>query len=113
MKMSQINCRDWQAQLDIISQKLDNRNINIEVIGFDLGDQILAESVRLRGLTYNPRYDSIQITSDQFEHHIQSPSQIYVTGSDGKVESIDTIEIVDSEDRIQILTFEAPLLLEN
>ena len=111
MKTNRINSQDWQAKLNQVSKKLDNRNINIEVIGFDIGDQILAKSVHLKGLTYEPKYNTIEITSEKFEHNIHSPSEIYFTSNDENIESIESIEIIDSKNRKQIISFDAPLLL--
>jgi len=111
MRTNQIKLQDWKTQLDLISQKLDNRNINLEVIGFDIGDQILAKSVHLKGLTYDPKYNAVGIMSDDFEHHIRSPAEIYITSKGENIESIETIEIVDNKNRKQILSFDEPLLL--
>jgi len=113
MRTAQIDSKDWQEKFNQISKKLDNRNINIEVNGLDIGHQVEATSVHLKGLTYDPRDNIIGIASDNFEHAISSPKKIFFTSADGNVESIESIEITDSKDRKQIITFEAALLLSH
>ena len=113
MKTSQITSNDWQKKLNQISQKLENRNVNIEVIGMDVGDQFEAKSVHLKGLCYDPRSDVVELYSDNFEHTIPHPSQIYFTSENDVIESIQSIEFVESNTRKQIVTFDAPLLLKN
>jgi len=111
MKTVQIGSKDWQEKFNLVSKKLDNRNIGIEINGLDIGHQIEAQSVHLKGLSYDPRDNVIQVISDDFEHAIRSPKEVFFTSNGENIESIESIEIIDDQDRKQIVTFEAALLL--
>jgi len=112
LRTNKVSSDQWDSKFNQISQKLENRNIDIEVVAMDLGDQFAATGVHLKGLTYEPRDNVIQIASDDFSHIINSPSEVYFTLDEESIESIKSIELIDSEDRKHIVTFEDALLLE-
>jgi len=111
MKISEIKTQDWASQLNKISKTLENRDVNIEVFGMDVGAQLQVDSVHLKGLTYDTRDDVVEISLDNYQHIIPQPTAIYMTSENDSIESIQSIEFVDGRDRKQLLTFVEPLLL--
>jgi hypothetical protein len=111
VKCNQVKTKDWQGQLNLISNKLDNRFIDIEMIGTNFTDHFEARSIHLKELNYDPKYNVVHIETDDFEHSVQSPTAIYFTSVDDNMSSIESIEIIDDKDRQQIVTFEKPVLL--
>jgi transcription antitermination factor NusG len=113
MQTRQIRTKDWGLKLNLVSRKLADRYVNIEVIGKDIGDQFVAKSQHLKGLSYDPHGQQVEISSDNFNHTIPSPAEIYFTSEEENLETIQSIEFVDNKKRQHIVTFDAPLLLSN
>jgi len=108
MNTYQIKTTEWQSQLDNVSRKLESRKLDIDIIGMDIGSQHEANAIVFKGMAYDPVSDVVEISSEDFEHRIYSPSAIYLTEEQ---EHIKSIEIIDGEDRRQIITFADQLLL--
>jgi hypothetical protein len=66
--------------------------MDVEVLGPDLGDQRVAEGVRLTGITYEPRANTLELAFDTGEHRIFAPREVWsVEESDGFLSAIEVI----------------------
>jgi len=93
--------KEWKDYCDRSSKKLSGKNIRVEVISIGLGDQILAKSLPLLGITYDPKDDVLEIAMNGLDHLIVKPTEILVVEENGVPSSL---EIIDSEGQRQILT---------
>lgn len=102
----------WGEFFDSITRSLQGRQVEIEVVGLDLGDQIQAEWLPLNGLTYDPNDDTfyvyIEDNENSFDHGIAHPREILVhQGPTG----LDHVVVVDGDGRRHIVRFRQPLEL--
>jgi hypothetical protein len=99
MAFYRIDRRGWQAFCDTFSHALVGKRAEIEVASLDLGDQIVAEWLPLRGISYDRKDDVVVIALDGVDHMIRSPREFHAD------------YVVDDEDRRQIIRFADPLAL--
>lgn len=98
----------WHFYFDRVSKALAGKSAQIEVTGLQIGDQIVSKGTRLLGITYDPKDDLLEITVEGLDHLIRSPRGISVEeGPQG----LKSMEVVDSEDRRQIVLLAEPLRL--
>jgi len=108
MAFYRIDRRGWQAFCDTFSHALVGKRAEIEVASLDLGDQIVAEWLPLRGISYDRKDDVVVIALDGVDHMIRSPREFH---ADYVADTLLALEIVDDEDRRQIIRFADPLAL--
>jgi len=100
---------DLQHYFDNFSSITPAQLVEIEVAGLDIGDQIEAEWVALKGITYDPQDDQIIVNlADQLQSAISGPQEVYVTEDDN---GIHAIEITCSKGHKHIIKLKNPLLL--
>ncbi len=103
---------NWQRFFDAMTKALEGRQVEIEVTGLDLGDQIQVEWLPLSGLTYDPNDDTFYIYMDQvdssLDHAIPHPREILVrlTGL-----GLDQVIVTDDDDHRQFVRFREALEL--
>ena len=97
MQTREIAKDDWHSFFDQVSRALRGKLIQIE-----------ANKLSLNGLTYDSKDDALIITSDQIEHVIRSPLQIFIT--DGG-EGINSLKVCAADGTDQIVNFTEPLAL--
>jgi hypothetical protein len=97
----------WRAYFDDLSRALGTVQATVEVDGDDLGAQIEAENLVLRGVSYDDRDDILVIALDapgdvraDLEHMVSRPQRIFVD-SDGVVP--DAIDVEDADGRKTIV----------
>jgi uncharacterized protein YjiK len=108
MQTREIAKDDWHSFFDQVSRALRGKLIQIEVDSLQLGAQIEANKLSLNGLTYDSKDDALIITSDQIEHVIRSPLQIFIT--DGG-EGINSLKVCAADGTDQIVNFTESLAL--
>ncbi len=108
MQTREIGKQDWQEFFDRVSVALRGGVISIEVDSLDIGAQVEAEKLSLNGLTYDARDDAFIVSTDELEHVIRMPRQVFVA-DDG--EGMNSIEIVSADGTGQIVRFSEPLAL--
>jgi len=97
---------DWEGYFDRMSKTLTVRTVEIEVGSLAIGDQIAVEWAPLRGLTYDPKGDLLEVQLAEHDHLIRQPQEIYV------VEEADGLAMVETIDGVkQIIRLNAPLQL--
>jgi hypothetical protein len=96
---------EWNDYFSNAEGRIRGRSVHIEVVGSRLGDQTLVRSAPLMGITYETRSDTLAIILQGLDHMIEKPKAISVEEDDGTPVAL---EIVDSEDRHQIITLTSP-----
>jgi len=100
--------REWESFFDALSKAAAGQNVEVEVIGLNLGDQTEQDWLRLKGLTYGPKDDIFYVYTEALDHMIRSPQQIFTdwSGADLRV-----IEVYDKDNRSHIIKLKDRLLL--
>jgi hypothetical protein len=99
---------EWRPYCDRISKQLVGKSAQIEVAALALGDQTAAKSLPLLGITYDPKDNLVEIALEGFDHLIRKPQDIFV---DEGAEGLISMEVVDSDQRRQIIKLPEPLML--
>lgn len=99
---------DWHQYFDQIARALQGKRAKVEVMGLNLGDQTQAESKVLLGITFDHKGDLLEIAMEGLDHIIHKPTSIAVLEA---TDGLSSLEIVDSEQRRQIVTLVSPLRL--
>jgi hypothetical protein len=108
MQTRKIEKENWQSFFDQVSGTLQGKLIQIEVDSLELGAQIEVDKLSLNGLTYDSKDDAFVISTDEIEHIIRSPQQIFV--ADG-TEGINSLFVRSADGTEQIINFAEPLAL--
>jgi uncharacterized protein DUF5335 len=99
---------EWRPFFDRMSDALLGKRAEIEVASLDLGDQIVAESVPILGITYDANDDLLDVALDRSSHLIHHPAEIVVEETQTGLASV---AVVDSEGTRQIVRLKEPLML--
>jgi hypothetical protein len=108
MPLTQLAKTQWQAYFDRLSKALGAKQVQIEVTGLGLGDQIEADWIPLVGLSYDPKNDVFAVIAEGVDHLIRHPKQIHI---DQEVDWLLSIEAIDAEDNRHIVLLKNPLSL--
>lgn len=108
MAFHRIDRRGWQAFFNMFTRGLIGKRAEIEVASLDLGDQVVAEWLPLLGISYDPKSDVVAIALEGVDHLIRSPREIH---ADYVTDSLVALQIVDGDDRHQIVRFADPIAL--
>ena len=73
----------------------------IEVVSPTLGDQFQVSAVRLLGLTYDPKSETLEVLLENIDHLIFRPTEIWVV--EGEPGFMSTLEIVQSDGTKQLI----------
>jgi len=108
MQTREIEKDNWQSFFDQVSRVLQGKLIQIEVDSLELGAQTELDKLSLNGLTYDRKDDAFIISTEEIEHAIRSPQQIFV--ADG-TEGINSLQVRSADGTEQIVSFVEPLAL--
>lgn len=97
-----------QAYFDRVSRELGAKEAEIEIAGLGIGSQIGHEWTLLRGITYDPRNDTVEVVTDDLDHLIPHPREVHV--EDG-VDGLHSVQVLDADGNRQIIKLRSPLLL--
>jgi Family of unknown function (DUF5335) len=61
MTIRKLEKPEWRPFLDVVSELLEAKEAEIEVASLNLGAQVLAEGMPLRGISYDPRNDVVEV----------------------------------------------------
>lgn len=82
MKSKKISKKQWQKYFDSFSIKYlkdeQPEYIEIQVLSEDVGAQYAIQWTPLKGITYDPKSDILEIQVDKMDYLISHPSEIYV-----------------------------------
>lgn len=99
----------WQKTFDQLSKsELVGKEVEIEVTGLSIGDQIEQEWIQLLGISYDPANDLIEILVEGLDHLIHKPREVWV---DHGPAGLASMEVIDADDLRQIVRLREPLLL--
>jgi hypothetical protein len=73
---------DWKYYLDDYSKSIQSTLVELDVESLELGDQIEAEWVHLKGISYDPKDDMIYLFTEALRHFIAKPQNIWVVESE-------------------------------
>lgn len=108
MATEQIKKSDWQGYFSKLTNHIEGLNIAVEIDSPEFGAQNQSAKLQVQGLTYDPKSDLFEISSNDIEHIVNKPKDIYVESTEGIVHSI---KVEDGENNAHILTFLPPLSL--
>lgn len=107
MASRQLAREQWKNYFDLISKQNKSAVVNVEVIGIEIGDQTEIKWQPLKGLSHDPKRNSFCVYTEQINHQISHPKDIFVEEKDGFPE---TIEIIDEDNNKQILKLKNALI---
>ena len=97
----ELDPQEWREYFDDFSRDLDTLTATVEVAGRDVGAQTEADSLVLRGITYDNKDDIVVIgldaqggVSEEVEHIVYHPQKIYVASGE---DDTTVFDIQDSE----------------
>lgn len=111
MQYEPIAKADWPAFVEAFSRLLEGRRVEIEIMGLDLGVQVEAEWLPLRGLRFEQPSETLHLAlSDGYEidHAISGLEQIWAEIVGGELQSL---VVIDRDEHKKIIRFHAPLAL--
>lgn len=108
MVAEQIDRTRWAPFFDGVTKSLVGKQVYIEVVSLDLGDQVQVEWAPLIGITYDDKDDLIEIALEEHDHLIRSPHEVLVDSGFG---GIVAIAIGDGDGNRQIVKLKDPLAL--
>ena len=108
MTTRKLDKSEWRAFFDGLDAVLGPKQAEIETIGLAIGDQVEAEWVPLRTLTYDPKDDTIDVALEGIDHRIWKPREIYI---EDELEGLLKLAIIDADGIEHILKFRDPLML--
>lgn len=108
MSTRRLERSEWHSYFDALSRHLSGQTVRVEVAGLSLGNQVVAASLPILGITFEPKSDLLEIALDGIDHLIRKPSEIYVQEDGG---SLHSMAIVDADGHRQLLQVTEPLRL--
>lgn len=108
MQTREIEKGNWRSFFDQVSRALKGKLIQIEVDSLESGAQVAVDKLSLNGLTYDSKDDTFIISSDQIEHVIRSPLQIFIADAG---QQLNSLEVRAADGSAQIINFTEPLAL--
>jgi Family of unknown function (DUF5335) len=100
--------QEWRTFFDTMSSALVGKRAELEVASLDLGDQIVAEWIGLRGITYDSGDDLLDVALDGTTHLIRHPREILVEeGPNG----IASVAVLAADGTKEIVRLKDPVML--
>ncbi len=108
MALEKLDAAQWKEFFDRVSKGVGAKQVEIEVAGLDLGNEVEAEWIPFTGISYDPKDDVLSVFSDRIEHMIHKPKEVWV---DFGVDGLHSMEVVDADDHKQIIVLKDDLAL--
>ena len=105
-----IHSERWEEFCDTFTQGNRGRTVSIEVVGLDVGDQRLANTVPFSAIDFDMLYKgyafilSYGSAAPLTTHSIPEPAELWQAQDENGV--VVALEIIDTEDRKTIIEFE-------
>ncbi len=109
MQNHTINKAEYKSYFDNISRLAKGQQVELEVTGLDIGNQIETEWVALEGFSYDPQGEILVVHTPTLDHAVHHPVQI-IAAEDGL--ELSSLFIKDTENHTHIVQFRHPLQLE-
>ena len=94
---------EWSGELVRLSRLMRGKDVMVEVEALNLGDQMEAESVPLRGLSYDEKDDVVQLWVGEMDHMIRHPQRIEIAVEKDRLISIYIIDAEGEQHQIRPL----------
>jgi hypothetical protein len=85
-----------------LTQASHGQEVELEIMGLDIGDQIEKDWVEFEGLTYDPELKVLHLYTASLEHQILNPGEIIAAKENDVLKSL---LVKDSSGHSQILQF--------
>jgi hypothetical protein len=108
MALRELARADWQSTMDNVSRSLGAKRVKIEVTGLGLGDQIAANQIELKGLSYDPHDDTLTVFAEGLQHRVRHPRSVHI---DHDLDLLHSLEAIDREGNHHIIQLSEPLSL--
>lgn len=109
MATTKLDKAAWQTTFDQLSKSLlVGKEVEIEVTGLSIGDQIEQEWIQLLGVSYDPKSDVLQILVEGLDHLIHKPREVWI---DHVATGLSSMEVIGDDDVRQIIRLREPLML--
>ncbi len=112
MSYEAVDPSQWKTFFDSFSRHLSRQQVEIEIVGLDVGDQIESEWRPLGGLTYDPRSDTLYVfiaeRDSDIGHAIVGPTEVWAEFGD---EGLSSVVVMDRDGHKQFVRFRTPLEL--
>jgi hypothetical protein len=109
MEFLQLPHESWHGFFTDMTQAVRGRQIDVEIVGMDVGDEQEAEGVPLSGITYEPVEDALYVFVDgEVDHGISHPREIYVELGEAGVKQL---VVFDAQDRREFVRIRAAMQL--
>ena len=108
MTTKRLERAQWKSYFNDTAKSLESMQVEIEISGPHIGDQIEAEWVSLNGLSYDDRTNTFDVATNQLNHRIAGVEAINV---EQDFTGLKSMELVDGNGNHQILRFKPPLAL--
>jgi hypothetical protein len=106
VETKQIPRDHWKAYFDQFTRRYltagETETATVEMMSPTLGDQFVAEGMRLLGLSYSPQSHLFEVDLDQMEHLVFDPTEIWVMEEEGGF--ISNLDMVRSDGTNELIT---------
>jgi len=76
---------------------------DVEVLSPELGDQFIAEGVRLMGITYERTANSLEFELESGDHRVLKPEEVWTTEEhDGFVSTIEVVRADSTKEIVRV-----------
>ena len=99
---------EWRRYFDQVSKGLTDKHAELELLSFELGNQIEARWLPLKGIVYDPKSDVFEVALEGLDHLISHPREVYVEET---ARGVVTLEITSDDETRQIVRFREPLVV--
>ncbi|WP_456401547.1 DUF5335 domain-containing protein [Persephonella sp.] len=108
MGIRKLEKSEWENYFDSLSKKLGAKEVQIEIINEEIGDQIETWWQNLTGLSYDPKDNDFEVAAERHDHLIHNPVEIYV---DEDVDGVKTVEVIQEDGTKHIIKLRSPAAL--
>lgn len=105
-KMKRIPNDQWMEYFDAFTKRYLrddlSEKVRIEVVSPELGAQLQADAVRLRGISYDPKSKAFEVLLEKMDHLVFHPKEVWVV--EEKDGFLSAVEFVHDAETKEILT---------
>ncbi|MGO9816968.1 MAG: DUF5335 domain-containing protein [Acidocella sp.] len=98
----------WGPYFNGLSRKLSGEEAQVRVAALNLGSQVEAEWLPLKGVTFDHKDNILVVSFEGLEHIIHQPKSIHVDITSGTLTSL---EVVDADNVKCVVQLRQPLAL--
>lgn len=92
METRELKRTEWRGYFDGLSKMKPQMMISMEEVGMELGSQPAMKWLSLSGITYDTRAEALDIITDQVDHRISHPTEIYVREENHRPTGIEVVD---------------------